>query len=194
MYEDLEEKGGGRAIKIAIQRELAEKLTLVGEEINVANVESSSDFVKVLGIKPDEMETIVKNRLEQSKDKALRVAVGPGGKKTEDLFFLCHKVNAPLLLEDYKSAFSGKKEPILTDTFDKERYIFINFDLGLRLGDIKEYGYRRDEYKKGELASKTGLDENRIGEIFAYPEWFMDDDNVRRIFEGTRLSPNSFST
>ena len=181
MYEDLEEMGGGRAIKIPIQRELAEKLTLMDEKINVANVESASDFVKVTGIKPEKLETIVKNRLEQSRDKALRVAVGPGGKKTEDLFFLCHKMNGPLLLEDYKSAFSGKKEPILTDTFDTERYIFINFDLGLRLGDIKEYGNRRDEYKEGKLASKTGLD--RIGEIFAYPEWFMDDENVRGVFK-----------
>ncbi len=183
MYDDLEEMGGGRVIKIPIQRGVAEKLTLMGEEINVATAESASYFVNVIGIKPEEVEKIVKNRLEQSRDKALRVAVGPGGKKTEDLFFLCHNMNGPLLLEDYKSAFNGKKEPILTDKFDKERYIFINFDLGLRLGDIKEYSNRKEEYKKGELASKTGLEENRIGEIFAYPEWFTEDENVKEVFK-----------
>ena len=185
MYEDLEEMGGERVIKIPIEKEKAEKLTLIEtdtDKINVANMESASDFVDVMKIDREKMERIISNRLEQAGDTTLRLEVKPGTESREDLFILCHTMNGRLL-EDYKGAFSGKKEPIFTDTFDKERYVFIKFYLGFNIEDIGEYEHRRKEYKEGTLPRTTGLAEERIGEIFAYPEWFMDDENAMKIFK-----------
>jgi hypothetical protein len=56
------------------------------------------------------------------------------------------------------------------------------FRLGLRLEDIKEYRYRKEEYEKGELVKTTDLGEE-IGKIFAYPEWFPEDKNVKAVFK-----------
>jgi hypothetical protein len=183
-YKKLSEVGKGRVVKLGVAEESASRLTLVGKETNVANVESVPDFIKVFGIKDKEVIKSLKNRLEQAKDIVLRVKPGARGgeEPTDELFILCHEDNAPILGK-HENAFGGMKtEPIITETFDIERYVFVNFLLGISLEDIKEYTYRKEEYEEGKLARTADLIED-VGRIFAYPEWFMDDENVSGVFK-----------
>jgi len=72
-------------------------------------------------------------------------------------------------------------ERIVTDDFSMEHIVFINFSLRHELDDILEYSMRRDEYRDGVLQDTTDIVES-IGTIFAHPEWFPEDENVRKVF------------
>lgn len=184
MYKRLSEVGEGRVVKLRVAQDIASRLTLEGDKTNVANVEAIPDFIKVFGIKDKEVSKLLRNRVEQAKDIVLRVKPGPRGgeEPSHELFILSHGDNEPILGK-HENTFDGiKKEPIITETFDIEKYTFVNFLLGISLEDIKEYTYRKEEYKEGKLARTAGLNED-IGKIFAYPEWFMDDPNVRSVFK-----------
>lgn len=98
------------------------------------------------------------------------------------MFILCHKDDKPTLGKHEKAFTEWKREPIITETFDRGKYVFADFRLGLHLEDIKEYRYRKEEYEKGELVKMTDLGEE-IGKIFAYPEWFPEDENVKAVFK-----------
>jgi hypothetical protein len=188
MYEKLSEEGWGRVVKLGIQEEKAKNLTLIGEGINVTNVESVPDFIRAFDIKTEAVEELITNRIEQADDITIRVGIAASeeGRReapSKELFILCHKGSEPTLGKHEKAFTGWKKERIITETFDSGKYVFVDFRLGLRLEDIKEYQYRKEEYEKGELAATTNLIED-VGKIFAYPEWFMDDENVKRVFEG----------
>jgi len=178
--ENLKKQGQGRVIRIPIREEKCRELTLKGDGIDVKDI-SVLEFIERIGIREEEMERIMENRVQQAGDKTLRVAIKGGTEEVrEEMFILCHNRNAPLI-QKHEKAFGGIKiERITTETFDSERCIFIQFTLGLSLNDIKEYEYRREEYERGELSKTTDLD--RIGEIFACPEWFLEDENVREAF------------
>ena len=187
MYKKLSEEGWGRVVKLGIQEEKANKLTLIGEGINVANVESVPDFIRVFDIKAVAVEELITNRIKQADDITLRLGIAAseeGGRETptKELFIICHKDSEPTLGEHEEAFMEWNKERIITETFDCGKYVFVDFRLGLRLEDIKEYRYRKEEYERGELAETTNLNED-IGKIFAYPEWFMDDENVRAVFK-----------
>ena len=178
--ENLKKQGQGRVIRIPIREEKCRELTLKGDGIDVKDI-SVLEFIERIGIREEEMERIMENRVQQAGDKTLRVAIKGGTEEVrEEMFILCHNRNAPLI-QKHEKAFGGIKiERITTETFDSERCIFIQFTLGLSLNDIKEHEYRREEYERGELSKTTDLD--RIGEIFACPEWFLEDENVREAF------------
>lgn len=186
-YKKLSEEGGDRVVKLGIPEEKANDLTMIEKGINVANVESVPDFIKTFNIKDDAVEKLIKNRIEQADDISIRVGIVAKEKEekeapSKELFILCHKDNEATLGKHEKAFTGWEKERIITETFDRGKYVFVDFRLGLHLEDIKEYKYRNEEYEDGTLAKTTGLKED-IGRIFAYPEWFMDDENVKGVFK-----------
>lgn len=138
-------------------------------------------------IKDEKVEKLIKNRIEQADDISIRVGIaareeGEREAPSKELFILCHKDDKPTLGKHEKAFTEWKREPIITETFDRGKYVFADFRLGLHLEDIKEYRYRKEEYEKGELVKMTDLGEE-IGKIFAYPEWFPEDENVKAVFK-----------
>lgn len=55
------------------------------------------------------------------------------------------------------------------------------YKLGINIKNVRDYATLWDYYKKGKLADLVGMGEP-IGEIFAYPEFFPDDENVKEVF------------
>ncbi|NIA09725.1 MAG: hypothetical protein GWP10_08345, partial [Nitrospiraceae bacterium] len=55
------------------------------------------------------------------------------------------------------------------------------YKLGINIKNVRDYATLCDYYEKGKLADLVGMDDP-IGEIFAYPEFFLDDENVRSVF------------
>lgn len=55
------------------------------------------------------------------------------------------------------------------------------YKLGINIKNVRDYATLWDYYKDGKLAELVEMDDP-IGEIFAYPEFFPDDENVRDVF------------
>lgn len=186
------DSGWGRVVKMGVPNKIAEDLSLV-RETNVMNVTTAPSFVSKFGIETKWVADLVSNRIAQGSSFALKIAIAPTshgksrGAISKEIFVMCNEDDEPLL-SPYDHLFGEwKKTKIKPDRFEMGRYVFVNFLLGLELRDIKDYTYREREYESGNLSSTTEVD--RIGTIFAHPEWFSDDENVREAFP--RLYPPS---
>ena len=99
----------------------------------------------------------------------------------EQLFILCNSDNEPALAVAENAWHHMTPERISNSEYNIEKVLFISFTLNHELDDILEYRFRKDEYQKGILQDTTDIVES-IGTIFAHPEWFPDDENVRKAF------------
>ena len=118
MHEKLSEEGWVRVVKLGVKEEKANNLTVIGKEINVANVESVPDFIKIFDIKDEKVEKLIKNRIEQADDISIRVGIAAREERereapSKELFILCHKDNKPTLGKHEKAFTGWKKEPII---------------------------------------------------------------------------------
>jgi hypothetical protein len=71
-------------------------------------------------------------------------------------------------------------EQIRLEEFDTGSIVFMPFQIGVELEQIKDFVYREREYLNGELAKIIDMD--NIGIIFAHPEWFPEDEQVRKAY------------
>jgi len=181
------DSGWGRVVKLGVPKEIIDTLSLVGET-NVMHVTTAPSFVSTFGIERERVAGLVGNRIAQGSSFALKIAIAPTarGKGREpiskEIFVMCNEKDEPLL-SPYDHLFvEWKRTKIKPDRFQVGRYVFVNFLLGLQLEDIRDYTYRKAEYDTGDLSRTTGTD--RIGTIFAHPEWFPNDPNVQAAFPG----------
>lgn len=179
------DSGWGRVVKLGVPKNIIDTISLVGET-NVMHVTTGPSFVSTFGIDNERLAGLVTNRIAQGSSFALKIAIAPAvrgsGREpvSREIFVVCNDRDEPLL-SPYELLFGEwKKTKIKPDRFPSGRYVFVNFLLGLQLEDIRDYTYRKAEYETGQLSETTGTD--RIGTIFAHPEWFPDDPNVQTVF------------
>lgn len=177
------DSGYGRVVKLGVPKDMVDKISLK-DEINVRYVTSGGKFVETFNISSERLAGLIKNRIAQASSFALKIAISPGnrsgGMAEREIFVVCNEEDEPLLAQ-YEHLFAEwKKTKINPERFPNGRYVFVCFLLELQLEDIRDYTYRKAEYESGQLSHLTGTD--RIGTIFAHPEWFADDPNVQEAF------------
>jgi hypothetical protein len=153
-------------------------------DLNISHIQGLADYFSTLRFSQKAIDRIIKNRIDQSRDRHLTVAIGSGGEiltnPREELFILCNALHESALGDNI--AFSSLKVvKIASQTYNPERIIFIDFTLNLSIEDIREYNLRKQEYEKGTLKEKTDI-VGPIGTIFAYPEWFVHDERIMEVY------------
>jgi hypothetical protein len=192
LKEKLMVSGSGRKISIKVSADVLDKLSLTDESRIKINPDSDViELLEKLQYSKEEITGIIIGRVNHAakgRDLNIRTRQKKSGDsiRQEDLFIVCNSSNYKFI-EDYKNAyFTTTPKFIKSNTFDKEKFIFIDFSLGTNLDDIDEYYQRKKEYEGQNLKSKTKLTGN-VGTIFAYPEWFPEDPFVRDAY--TKLYP-----
>ncbi len=185
--EHLCDSGIGRVIKLGVPDNKIGQLTLSDPNgINVSKLTSMPEFLEILGIDDAKAEKLFKNRIELASNYAVKVAVGlskhqvnrlPSEKELHAIF---PSQNEPVLAKFSHLLNEWKLERIPVDSVAPDRIAFIPFQIGIEIDDTKDFAYREDEYKNGDLAKIIGME--NIGIIFAHPEWFPEDPNVRRAY------------
>lgn len=179
------DSGWGRVYQLGVPKEYLDKLSLV-EDVNVSTIKSAQSFLTTFGINQDKLTGIISNRLTQASDYALKIAIAPSntGKIHEtvsnEVFVMCNEMDESLLSQHEHLFINRNKIKISPENFSPGRFVFVSFRLGLQLEDIRDYSYRKKEYEEGKLADKIGTQE--IGTIFAHPEWFPNDQNIKNVF------------
>lgn len=180
------DSGKGRVIKLGIPKDDVDTISLV-RETNVSNISTVPAFVAAFGMDRERLTGLVGNRIAQSKSSALKIAIGSASTSstgresvTRELFTMCNESDEPLLADTVHLFTDIIREKIRSEKIEPGRYVFVCFQLGLQLEDIRDYTYRKAEYENGTIAQTTGTE--HIGTIFAHPEWFLDDPNVQVVF------------
>jgi hypothetical protein len=150
------------------------------------------EFLDGLGIDDAKAENLFKNRIELASNYAIKVAVGLGSQHVnqlpseKELHAFYPKKNEPALAKFSNLLNEWKLERVPVDAIDPDTIAFIPFQIGIEIDDTKDFSYRQEEYRNGDLAKIIGME--NIGIIFAHPEWFPDDPNVRHAYP--HLFPN----
>lgn len=175
--------GSGRVLNPALSEDIMNSVSLV-RDINVAHMKSLADYFQTLKFSQKDVDKIIKNRIEQSRDRHLSVAIGSGGEiltnPREELFILCNMLHESALGDNIAFA-SMKVVKIPSQTYNDEKVEFIDYTLNLSIEDVKEYNIRKAEYVQNKLKEKTDI-AGPIGTIFAYPEWFPKDPLVQEVY------------
>lgn len=187
MKRSLNDSGWGRVVKLGVPSEYIESLSFSGQN-SVNLIQSAQTFVSTFKIDKERVVGLISNRISQSSSYALKIGVAPSSagntyrdqpKKT--IFLMCNE-NDESLIAPYQHVFGEiERIKINPEQFTPGRYVFVHFYCGLQLEDIKDFTYRKKEYESGDLARTTGTD--KIGTIFAHPEWFPEDENVKQVFK-----------
>ncbi|MFQ6056615.1 MAG: hypothetical protein ACE5J3_11605 [Methanosarcinales archaeon] len=148
------------------------------------SIDSLSKFIKK-GLVTD-LRTPLINQLRLAIDKSIihkpkRVDY-PNPSK--DVFILCHNDNQSivkhLIDSELKDMARTQSMTFSLNDYDKSRVSFCNYWLDIDILDLAEFYCRKEDYENGKLGIISGID--KIGKIFAYPEWFPDDQNVQKVF------------
>ncbi|MFA5269554.1 MAG: hypothetical protein WC379_16435, partial [Methanoregula sp.] len=181
------DSGVGRVIKLGVPTDKVDKLTLSNPDgINVSKLASMPEFLETLGIDDAKAENLFRNRIELASNYAVQVAVGLGKNQVnrlpseKELHVLYQKKNEPVLAKFSNLLNAWKLERVPVESINPESIAFVSFQIGIEIGDTKDFTYREKEYKNGDLAKIIGME--NIGIIFAHPEWFPNDENVRRAY------------
>jgi len=176
--------GWGRVVKMGVPKEYVDVISL-DKNTNISNISTVPAFKSTFSIDKERLTELVSNRIAQSEAFALKIAIGcASGTRNEpiskEIFIACNERDEPILAENEHLFNKYKNTKIMPDEFDAGRYVFVNFLLGLHLEDIRDYTLRKEEYMGGHLSQTTKTP--RIGTIFAHPEWFPNDPNVKKVF------------
>lgn len=101
----------------------------------------------------------------------------------KNIFVICHEDDQELIKESINPTIEGiafSTDNTYTSPEYKGKVSFVIYTRNIGIEDVGEFYYRDEEYKKGQLATKAGL--NNVGKIFAFPEWFENDPNVQKLF------------
>ena len=148
------------------------------------NIDSFSKFLEK-GLITD-LRTPLINQLRLAIDKSIihkpkRVDYP---KPSKDVFILCHNDNQSivkhLIDSELKDMARTQGMTFSLNEYDKSRVSFCNYWIDIDILDLAEFYCRKDDYEKGNLGTISKID--KIGKIFAYPEWFPDDPNVQKVF------------
>jgi len=187
LKEKLMSAGWGRQISLTLKQEDLDKISLSDKSQIMINPDSDiPEILKKLNFSKEELTGIMLGRVNQAakgREVNIRARSHTTGdsEREDDLFIVCNSSNYQFI-DDYHSVFfTTSPKYIKSETYDKEKIIFLHFSLGIRLEDIDEYHTRKEEYNQQKLQKSAKLIGD-IGRIFAYPEWFPDDDLVRTAY------------
>lgn len=178
------DSGVGRVIKLGVPDKKVDQLSLSNPDgINVSKLTSMPEFLEILGIDDAKAENLFRNRIDLASNYTVQVAVGLSTNQVNrlpserELHVFYQKKNEPVLAKFSNLLNAWKLERVPVDSINPESIAFIPFQIGIEIGDTKDFTYREKEYKNGDLAKIIGME--NIGIIFAHPEWFPKDENVR---------------
>ena len=170
--EDLGKSKFGRMGYLEIKDNL-DKLT----KTEIERLKTIKDFVGEGFVKEADVERGLKTQI----GNAERLSnIAPKKRARLDLLFMRNDENKELieLLPSTATAnFAASKEYSVDDGYGIKMCVYRN---GIGIEDIREYEKLKKLYDKGELSKILGIE---VGKAFAYPEWFMDDDNVKAVFK-----------
>jgi hypothetical protein len=143
------------------------------------------EFIEKLSIDDAKIEDLFRNRIELASNYTIKVAVGLGNNHTarrpgDEIHIFCQKQNEPILAKFSNLLSPYILEKVTLDSIDSGTIAFLRFQVGIEIEDTKDFNYRQKEYFNGDLAKIIDLE--NIGIIFAYPEWFPEDEAVRRAY------------
>lgn len=179
--------GRGRQITLKLTNEVLDLISLSDKSRLIINPDCDiSELLKKLNFSTEELTGIILGRVNHAakgREVNIRARTRKAGDslKQDDLFIVCNSSNYQFIDSYNSTFFSTTPTYIKSNKFDKEKFIFIHFSLGINLDDIDEYHTRQEEYQQQKL-KKTAKIAGNIGTIFAYPEWFPDDEAVRKAF------------
>ncbi|OPY38429.1 MAG: hypothetical protein A4E35_00852 [Methanoregula sp. PtaU1.Bin051] len=181
------DSGIGRVIRLGVPEDKVTRLTLEDPGgIRISEINSMAKFIGTMGIENAKVESLIKNRIDLASNYTIKVAVGltPGaetGFTAQDELVVVNHENNDQILKRFSNLMSQwNLGQIRIDGFDNGRLVFMPFQVGVELEQTKDFVYRENEYQNGELAKIIGID--NIGIIFAHPEWFPEDEVVRRAY------------
>ena len=101
---------------------------------------------------------------------------------SRDMAFILHssenKNIAQTLPKSVRKLYGTLNYGIINDPYMIKTCVY---KFGINIKNVRDYATLWDYYEKGKLADLVGMSKP-IGEIFAYPEFFPDDENVRDVF------------
>ena len=160
------------------------------------SMKSFNDFVTNGFVERDDVNRALETQAERAKEWSdltesviVEEAITPLGES----FILYHPENESLVT-DLPVAVRQHLGKLNQHTMADQYMIKIcTYKLGIDLQNISDYKKLWDYYNKGELADLVGMGEEPIGEIFAYPEFFPDDENVKAVFKKIPVDTGSKS-
>ena len=146
-------------------------------------MDSFNDFITNGFVKREDVDRALEKQAERAKrwsDLTEKVIVDEGGSLNE-AFILYHPENEALvtnLPEGARQHLGNLNQHAMVDQCIIK---ICAYKLGINIKNVRDYATLWDYYKDGKLADLVEMDDP-IGEIFAYPEFFPDDENVRDVF------------
>jgi hypothetical protein len=187
LKEKLMVAGKGRQVSLKLTENILDRLSLADKSMIQINPDiGTEELLAKLNYSTEEITGIILARVTQAaRGRELNIRSRtrkPGDSlRQEDLFIVCNSSNYKFIDSYNSTFFSTVPTYIKSNQFDKEKIIFIHFSLGINLDDIDEYHTRKEEYEQQNLKKATKIS-GEIGTIFAYPEWFPDDERVRKAY------------
>jgi len=181
--EKLTDSGVGRVVTLGVPLEKVENLTLSeAGRTDVSGINYMPEFIEKLSIDDAKIEDLFRNRIELASNYTIKVAVGLGNNHTarrpgDEIHIFCQKQNEPILAKFSNLLSPYILEKVTLGSIDSGTIAFLRFQVGIEIEDTKDFNYRQKEYLNGDLAKIIDLE--NIGIIFAYPEWFPEDESVR---------------
>ena len=181
------DSGIGRVIKLGVPQDKVNKLSLEdATEIQITEIKSMLKFIDTMGIENAKVEVLFQNRIDLAENYTIKIAIGlkpeteKGFVAHKELVIVNHENNDPILNRFSILLSQCKMLLMRLEGFDPSSIVFMPFQVGIDLDQTKDFVYREREYLNGDLAKITEMD--NIGTIFAHPEWFPEDANVKRAF------------
>jgi len=147
------------------------------------SMKSFNDFITNGFVKREDVDRALEKQAERAKrwsDLTEKVIVDEGD-SLKEAFILYHPENETLVTNLSESVKQHLGNLNLHTMNDPYMIKICAYKLGISIKNVRDYATLWDYYKNGKLADLVGM-YDPIGEIFAYPEFFPDDENVRDVF------------
>jgi hypothetical protein len=150
-----------------------------------AEIEKLTSLKEVIKRGYVKREDVEKGLKKQISNAARWSNIAPKKKAKLDLFFVCKEENKELITlpSEATADFETTKGPHTGDDFlteDKYKIKMCVYRNGIEIEDVREYEELKGLYDSKRLSEMLGVE---VGEAFAYPEWFEEDENVKGVFK-----------
>ena len=165
-------------------------------ESRLEGMSSFNDFIDNGFVKREKVDSALKKQAERAKkwsDLTEKVTSKGNTRSQDEALILYSSENEELvtnLPDSVRRLYDETNNVIMNDPYMIK---ICAYKLGIDINNVRDYATLWDWYKKGELAYRVKMDDP-VGEIFAYPEFFPDDENVKAVFKKIPVVTGSKST
>ena len=155
--------------------------------INSAEVSNAKKYINEFKIETGYLNELWKNRIRMADSYDVNPRITPQ-KRNWDPYkevFIMRDIQNNEALEQIQNI---TPRPKVVNISDKHKFIILSFNHGFLLNETNIFRNRDKEYNEGSLHEiLDNFSPENIGQLFAYPEFFPDDENITNIF--TKMYP-----